>query len=194
MRTFVVTLVTAVLAAGCTLPRQNNMPSEEDLVAMAHKLPTEDDIRERFRAVAGVLREICTAPEFSPYFAKTPCLATMATRRQLNDRTKITAREKAAMIAAHEEIDALNAETRRIMIESQIEPYVELAQQAQSLTEPVVRANRKRLMDGTITWGQYNRNRLSIAQNLSEHRKAFDEALEEEPTEVSASKEKDSRQ
>ena len=42
--------------------------------------------------------------------------------------------------------------------------------------------------------GQYNRNRLSIAQNLSEHRKAFDEALEEEPTEVSASKEKDSRQ
>ena len=63
------TLLLIALLSGCVAAPQDNQPSEEELIRMAQAIPSEDDIRERFRAVGGVLREICTADEFAAYFA-----------------------------------------------------------------------------------------------------------------------------
>ncbi|MDO4937271.1 MAG: hypothetical protein Q4E62_05075 [Sutterellaceae bacterium] len=161
------------LLSACTLPKKTEtMPSEAELIAMAKNLPTEADIKERFRAVGGVLREICTSDEFAPYFAKTPCLATDVTDRQKKDRTKITEAQKKAMTAAVAEIEELNRQTRELMIESQLEPYVSLALHAQNETDVLVKTNQDNLLSGEITWGQYNTWREAIARRAMENRAA----------------------
>lgn len=163
--------ILAIVLSACTLPK-NQLPSEDQLIAMARNLPTEADIKERFRAVGGVLREICTSDEFAPYFSKTPCLATDMTDRQKKDRSKITEAQKKAMTAAVAEIEELNRQTRSMMIESQIEPYVSLARTAQTQTDPLVKANQDNLLTGAITWGQYNTWREAIARRAIENRDA----------------------
>lgn len=150
----------------------STLPSEEELIAMAQNLPTEEDIKERFRAVGGVLREICTSDEYAPYFGKTPCLATDVTARQKADRSRITERQKTAMTAALAEIEELNRKTRELMIESQIEPYVSLAQHAQDVTDKLAKINQDNLLAGRITWGEYNTQRESLALRVMQNRAA----------------------
>lgn len=169
--------VVAALSA-CTLPkRADRLPSEQELIRMAQDLPTEADIKERFRAVGGVLREICTSPEYAPYFAKTSCLATDITDRQKRDPGRITDQQKRAMTAALAEIEELNRQTRELMIASQIEPYVSLALQAQNNTDQLAKRNQNNLLSGEITWGQYNTWRQAIARRAIQNR-AAKEALD----------------
>lgn len=94
---------------------------------MARKMPGETAIRERFEEVAAIYREICTAPEYAGYFEKTPCLPAMASRRQLNDRSKARAPEIEQMRRVAEEIEELNSTTRHLMTESGIDSYVRAA-------------------------------------------------------------------
>ena len=49
---------------GCQVPSAHS-PSEQELIDMANSLPTEADLKERFRQVGNVVHEICHAPEFS---------------------------------------------------------------------------------------------------------------------------------
>lgn len=170
---FCVTGLLLLTLSACTLPkRAEPLPSEEELIRMARNLPTETDIKERFRAVGGVLREICTSGDYAAYFAKTACLATDITDRQKRDTSRITDRQKRAMTAAVAEIEELNRQTRELMIASQLEPYVSLALQAQNETDRLVKRNQDNLLSGEITWGQYNTWREAIARRAMENRAA----------------------
>ena len=130
---------------------------------MANSLPTEADLKERFRQVGNVVHEICHAPEFSSYFEKTPCLATLITEKHMQDKTRITAQQARAMRMALREFDELNRVTRRMMVESQLENYAQLARRADAI-DVESHANQQNLLSGQITWGEYNRQRDRLAK------------------------------
>lgn len=142
---------------------QSASPTEAELIEMAKNMPTEKDIRERFESLSGMYRQICLAPELAPYFDKTPCLPSMIKAAHVNDATRITARQADAMRQAVAEIRELNDETRRIMIDSGLEPYVSQARHASLTLDPLVVANQNALLNGEITWGEYNRRRAELA-------------------------------
>ena len=147
---------------GCQVPSAHS-PSEQELIDMANPLPTEADLKERFRQVGSVVHEICHAPEFSSYFEKTPCLATLITEKHMQDKTRITAQQARAMRMALREFDELNRVTRRMMVESQLENYAQLARRADAI-DVESHANQQNLLSGQITWGEYNRQRDRLAK------------------------------
>ncbi len=136
---------------------------------MARKIPGETPIRERLEEVAAIYREICTAPEYAGYFEKTPCLPAMASRRQLNDRSKARAPEIEQMRRVAEEIAELNSTTRHLMTESGIDSYVRAAARADEEIDPLVRKNQDDLAGRRITWGEYNRRRIELMQMTQEN-------------------------
>ena len=70
-RRLTLSLLLPVLITGC----QNfGQPTEADLAAQARNMPTEKDLTARFELVAEMYRDICTAPEYEAYFAKTPAI------------------------------------------------------------------------------------------------------------------------
>ena len=158
----------ALVLTGCkTLT--GNLPTEAELAEMARKMPGETAIRERFEEVAAIYREICTAPEYAGYFEKTPCLPAMASRRQLNDRSKARAPEIEQMRRVAEEIEELNSTTRHLMTESGIDSYVRAAARADEEIDPLVRKNQDDLAGRHITWGEYNRRRIELMQMTQEN-------------------------
>ncbi len=159
-------LLAALLTlAGCqTIHR----PSEADLVEVARHMPTEKDIQARFDEVAVMYREICTAPEYEPYFTKTPCLPALATKRQLNDKTKITPQEASAMRGVMKEVAQLNDATRDLMKKSGIDAHVRRAERARSEIDPAVLENQEALLARAITWGAYNQKRIELSQLSAE--------------------------
>lgn len=149
-------------AASPSVESGTETPTEDELVEIARNMPTEKDIQERFLALPGMYRQICLAPELAPYFDKTPCLPSMATKAHVSDTTRITPIQAAAMRQAVSEIRELNDETRRLMIESGLEPYASHAREAALTYDPLVVTNQNALINGDITWGEYNRRRLEL--------------------------------
>lgn len=147
--------------AGC----QNfGQPTEADLAAQARSMPTEKDLTARFELVAEMYRDICTAPEYEAYFAKTPCLPTLATKRQLADRTKITPDEARAMRGVMKEVADLNHDTRELMRKTGIDTYIQRADRARNVIDPLILENQEALLARAVTWGEYNQKRSELAR------------------------------
>lgn len=158
---FAAVTAAVLLSSGCQTPQKS--PTEAELIEMAKSLPSEDDLRERFHQVGNVVHEICNAPEFEPYFEKTPCLPSMITAKNKSDRSRITNEQSTAMRMALREFEELNRITRRMMVQSQIEDYVLLAHRADEI-DIETRSNQRRLLGGDITWGEYNTERERLAR------------------------------
>ena len=154
--------ICALFAGGCQAPA-GNAPTEAELIEMARSLPTEEDLKERFRQVGNVVHEICNAPEFEAYFEKTPCLPSMITDKHKADSSRISPAQGTAMRMALREFEELNRITRRMMVRSQIEDYVELARRADTIDIDSHR-NQRLLLAGDITWGEYNTERARLAR------------------------------
>ncbi len=165
-------LLAVLLAlAGC---QTIHHPSEADLIEAARHMPTEKDIQARFEEVANMYRDICTAPEYEPYFAKTPCLPTLATRRQLADKTKITPQEAEAMRGVMREVAQLNTETRDLMRKSGIDTYVRQANRARDVIDPAVLENQEALLSRAVTWGAYNQKRIELSKLAPDEAQEFE--------------------
>ena len=67
------------------------------------------------------------------------------------------------MRMALREFDELNRVTRRMMVESQLENYAQLARRADAI-DVESHANQQNLLSGQITWGEYNRQRDRLAK------------------------------
>ena len=161
LRRLSVFLLVPLFVSGC----QNfGRPTEADLAAQARNMPTEKDLTARFELVAETYRDICTAPEYEAYFAKTPCLPTLATKRQLADRTKITPEEARAMRGLMKEVADLNRETRDLMKKTGIDTYVQRAERADTVIDPLILENQEALLARAVTWGDYNRRRAELAE------------------------------
>lgn len=137
-------------------------PSEAELIAQARSMPTEKDIQARFDAVRDMYRNICTAREYEAYFAKTPCLPQLSTRRQLSDASRITPEEARAMQGVLREVRDLNEATQELMRKSGIDSYIARADWARDTLDPAVLDNQKALLARRITWGEYNRKRREL--------------------------------
>lgn len=93
----------------------------------------------------------------------------MASRRQLNDRSKALTPEIEQMRRVVEEIAELNSTTRHLMTESGIDSYVRAAARADEEIDPLVRKNQDDLAGRRITCGEYNRRRIELMQMTQEN-------------------------
>lgn len=128
--------------------------------------PAEEVILQRYRQAGELLKKMCFAPEYEEYFAKTPCLPTTPTKRQLSDTSRITSAQSDAARQAFAAIAKINEDTRRMMRESGLPRYTQAAQKVASLDTLVERLQTE-LLSGKITWGQYNRRRARLAQAMA---------------------------
>ncbi|MDO5532728.1 hypothetical protein [Sutterella sp.] len=162
-------VLVALLLSGCAATLQ---PAVEK-----PGLPEEyenriDDVRSRMRAA-------CVARDYQPYFRKTACLPSGITAAMMNDRTRITGEQKRAaervFVLTHE----LNEETRRIMIESGVLELAQSAAASRAERDPMILELQNQLLEGRITWGEYNRARFSLYEQGS-HPEPLPEAAGDE--------------
>lgn len=170
-------LLSAALAlAGCAVPTTPEGTASPAAAAPAsneapHAAPRQpvsaafsgsSEYRARIEEVAARMRAACVADDFQPYFRKTACLPGGITSEMLADRTRITAAQKRAAQEVFALTHALNEETRRIMIESGTPEERAQALASQSERDPLIAALQKDLLEGRITWGDYNKRRLEL--------------------------------
>lgn len=117
---------------------------------------------ERIAAVSKEIRGLCAASVNQSYFKKTPCLPTSITQEQLKDRTHISKEQKKAAQRIFARQKELNSETRLIMIESGDPDMIHRARFSETQTLPKIEELQQALLNGTMTWGEYNRLRLEI--------------------------------
>lgn len=158
----------AVVLAGCATVPAPGTPdaSGKPAASAADRYP--ESYRERIAEVMHRTRAACVAEDYQPYFRKTACLPTGITDEMTRDRTRITAAQKRAARALFTMTRSLNEETRRIMIETGDPELVERAESSRLLREPKINALQESLLDGSITWGEYNAERRRLARSASD--------------------------
>ena len=176
MRRITALLLAFATSIGLTACQNFGRPSEAEIAAAARQMPGEKEIAARFEEVSSLYRDICTAPEYEPYFAKTPCLPPLATRKQLSDRTYITDVEAGAMRGVVRETTDLNRQTRELMRKTGIDTYVRRANHAENVLDPLIRENQEALLNRRITWGVYNQKRNELARLAPEEEQLFEGA------------------
>ena len=132
-------------------------------------LPTEADLAEMARIGLPVPPGFTITTEVCTYYYDHGCIPAMASRRQLNDRSKALAPEIEQMRRVAEEIAELNSTTRHLMTESGIDSYVRAAARADEEIDPLVRKNQDDLAGRRTTWGEYNRRRIELMQMTQEN-------------------------
>lgn len=171
VRALMAALVTAACAS-CSSPQyetkleNNSSDFPQHPINWATRLsqdPAEEAVLERYRKAGDLLKQLCFDSAYEDYFAKTPCLPTTPTRRQMTDQTKITVEQKTAAQQAFRAIERINADTRQIMRNSGLPRYVKAATQVEKIDQ-FVRELQSDLLSGSITWGQYNQRRAQLAR------------------------------
>jgi hypothetical protein len=101
----------------------------------------------------------CANPEFKPYYEKTPCLANQINFQYVSDTSKITQVQKKAFQNLRSAIDENQRERVRVDRETGFGWAADLMEQ---FLIPPNDANNLELLNGKITWGEYNTKRRDI--------------------------------
>ena len=114
--------------------------------------------------------ERCASPEFKSYYEKTPCLTNQINFQYVSDTSKITPAQKKAFLKVRSAIDETQRERIRIDRET---GFAWTADVMEQYLIPPNDANNLDLMNGKITWGEYNTKRRDIFNNfMAEIKKA----------------------
>jgi hypothetical protein len=105
----------------------------------------------------------CASPEFKPYYEKTPCLANQINFQYVSDNSKITAIQKKVFQNLRSAIDENQRERVRVDRETGFGWAADLMEQ---FLIPPNDANNLDLLNGKITWGEYNTKRRDIFNNF----------------------------
>lgn len=105
----------------------------------------------------------CASPEFKPYYEKTPCLANQINFQYVSDNSKITAVQKKVFQNLRSAIDENQRERVRVDRETGFGWAADLMEQ---FLIPPNDANNLDLLNGKITWGEYNTKRRDIFNNF----------------------------
>lgn len=124
---------------------------------------------ERIAIVARDVRAICTAPANRLYYTRTPCLPAGMTEAHLRDPARMTAQAKVVTKRIFDQLHKLNEETRALMMESGNPDLIRQARQSREIVDPKIKDIQDALLDGKITWGEYNRARLEIFETSSKN-------------------------
>ena len=107
--------------------------------------------------------ERCVSPEYKPYYEKTPCLANQINFQYVADTSKITPVQKKAFLKVRAAIDEL--QRQRIQVDRET-GFGWAADVMEQYLIPPNDANNLDLMNGKITWGEYNTKRRDIFNNF----------------------------
>ena len=124
---------------------------------------------ERIAIVARDVRAICTAPANRLYYTRTPCLPAGMTEAHLRDPARMTAQAKVVTKRIFDQLHKLNEETRALMMDSVNPDLIRQARQSREIVDPKIKDIQDALLDGKITWGEYNRARLEIFETSSKN-------------------------
>ena len=76
----------------------------------------------------------------------------------------MTPDEARAMRGVMKEVAELNHNTRELMRKTGIDIYVQRADRAQSVIDPLILENQEALLARAVTWGEYNQKRSELAR------------------------------
>lgn len=107
------------------------------------------------------LRAACFSQELQSYYRMTPCLASGITRAMMRDNSRITREQRTAAQKVFALTKELNDETLRIMEETGAPELMARATQARAAL-PAAEALQADLLEGRITWGEYNTRRRAL--------------------------------
>ena len=119
---------------------------------------TPETVAARFRDVRGLMLRVCQQPSNQAYFSKTPCIASELTE------AKATPAEVKAANRVFQQIAAINDKTRQMMIASGVDAHEAAVKQSEAQIDPKVKANQDALISGKISWGEYNRTRMTLTR------------------------------
>jgi hypothetical protein len=105
----------------------------------------------------------CADSEFRPYYEKTPCLANQINFQYVSDTSKITPIQKKVFQKLRSAIDENQRERIRVDRETGFGWAADLIEQ---YLIPPNDANNLDLLNGKITWGEYNTKRRDIFNNF----------------------------
>jgi hypothetical protein len=112
----------------------------------------------------------CLSPEYKAYYDKTPCLANQINFQYVADTSKITPAQKKAFLSVRAAID--DTQRQRIQIDRET-GFGWAAEVMEQYLIPPNDANNLDLMNGKVTWGEYNTKRRDIFNNfMAEIKKA----------------------
>lgn len=152
-------LITTLFISGCAeLSQERTSALDSSHNAPASMQATYD---ARIIKVRDELRAACFSQELQSYYRMTPCLASGITRSMMRDNTRITRDQRTAAQKVFVLTKELNAETLRIMEESGTPELLARATQARSAL-PIAEALQADLLEGRITWGEYNTRRRAL--------------------------------
>lgn len=141
---------------------------------------------DQVERVAQRLRAACVSPDYRAYYAKTACLPSGITPKMLEDRTRITKAQKTAAQAVFNITKELSDETRAIMIKTGLPEYMDLAESSRTKADPKIRAMQQGLLEGRLTWGEYNKARLALAQAWRDEDDESEDQPEDAPEDADA--------
>lgn len=119
--------------------------------------------RAQSEQIGDRLRAACVSPKYKAYFAKTACLPSGITDEMTADRSKITAVQKRAALEVFKLTHSLSEEMRDFMVQTGLPELIDRAEASRQTTDPLINDLQKRLLDGKITWGQYNAERRTLS-------------------------------
>jgi hypothetical protein len=122
-----------------------------------------NEVKEAFASAKSRVDSICAEPRFAAIFIKTPCRASVFNYDQLNDPTKIASADKAILMEAR---NLIGAENKRF--NGTLRRFGQVGGQLADLGETTTVRGDKNAMDlinGQLTWGQYNQRRQAIVQD-----------------------------
>ncbi len=123
-----------------------------------------ETVAARFRDVRGLMLRVCQQPSNQAYFSKTPCIASELTDAQASDSAKASPAEVKAANRVFQQIAAINDKTRQMMIASGVDAHEAAVKQSEAQIDPKVKANQDALISGKISWGEYNRTRMTLTR------------------------------
>jgi hypothetical protein len=107
-------------------------------------------------------KELCTDPQYKVYLDKSPCNLTGLSNTLLSDNSKITDEQKTASEKYRKALQEYRDE--KVSFEKKYANYLGKREYeiVESYLIPQSNINYQNLSNGTITWGEYNKQRIEI--------------------------------
>jgi hypothetical protein len=149
--------ITCMNAKGWSLMDKNNLQTtvDQNSTEFKQKKAIYDDTMKKFTEKH---KAICAKPEYAQIVIKTSCNAKDITFEQIADNTKITPEQKTILPKYRTEVDAVSKERYEYMHTLTSSKDRRLVDYLESLQSEVDKYNLD-LLNGLITWGEYNQRR-----------------------------------
>lgn len=155
-------------------PRQVQVPAQpapqaktEVIIAPTslEKSPEYVEYQKQAEHANLAFRSLCVAPKYEEFFNKTACFAKDITVAQRNDTSRITNAQRMMATEIFAKQRAINEETRAYMARTRAPNLLEATSISRYVLDPALEGLQTDLIDGKITWGEFNARRQALLQS-----------------------------